>query len=253
MSAHAKGLMLKNAAMLLILPLLIFSLGRSVIAQEYDVEIRLNGGDDVAYIGEDNIVEVWIKNTKPIETMTLRCESSIGRNYQFDPTHGTFGHVNPEGDAVGKFWLFHEETVFIDNISTDSLMIWGDAMGGGMDELPVHSTHALCYTMKIFIPPGQTELPGGFCVDNIYWPADWPGAEWSFHPVLDPPLAPDFQGQANSSTTNPDAPPVCFDIVKRPAGCGDVNGDYAVNIGDAVYLINLIFNEGPPPLQDCFK
>lgn len=247
MSARVKGPMLKNAAMLLILLLLIFCLGRSVIAQDYDVEIRLNGGDDVAYIGEDNIVEVWIKNIKLIEEMTLSFEFSIGRNYQFDPTYGAFGHVNPEGDAVGKFWLFHEETVFIDNVSTDSMKIYGYAMGSGYDELPVHSTHALCYTMKIFIPPGQTELPGGFCVDNIYWP----GAEWSFHPVLDPPLPPDFQGQANSSTTNPDAPPVCFDIVRRPAGCGDVNGDYAVNIGDAVYLLNLIFHEGPPPLQDC--
>ena len=34
-------------------------------------------------------------------------------------------------------------------------------------------------------------------------------------------------------------------IIGRP--CGDVNGDYAVNVGDAVYVINYIFKGGPAP------
>ena len=29
--------------------------------------------------------------------------------------------------------------------------------------------------------------------------------------------------------------------------CGDANGDRAVNIGDAVYLVNFIFKGGPAP------
>lgn len=33
--------------------------------------------------------------------------------------------------------------------------------------------------------------------------------------------------------------------------CGDANGDRAINIGDAVYLLNYIFNYGPPPINDC--
>ena len=31
--------------------------------------------------------------------------------------------------------------------------------------------------------------------------------------------------------------------------CGDANNDEAVNIGDVVYLINHIFNNGPAPLS----
>jgi hypothetical protein len=29
--------------------------------------------------------------------------------------------------------------------------------------------------------------------------------------------------------------------------CGDVNGDLAINTGDAVYIVNYIFRNGPPP------
>jgi hypothetical protein len=36
-----------------------------------------------------------------------------------------------------------------------------------------------------------------------------------------------------------------------PLCSGDVNGDGTVNIGDAVYLINYIFKGGPAPVQDC--
>ena len=33
--------------------------------------------------------------------------------------------------------------------------------------------------------------------------------------------------------------------------CGDANGDVNVNVGDAVYLINYVFKGGPPPVSGC--
>ena len=33
-----------------------------------------------------------------------------------------------------------------------------------------------------------------------------------------------------------------------PYAAGGANGDPDVNVGDAVYLINFIFNNGPPPI-----
>jgi hypothetical protein len=247
MSVRVDCLSVKTIPVLAILVMLVFGMGQDVGAQGYDVEIHLNGGDDVAYIGEDNIVEIWIKNTDFVYALSLPFEFSIGRSYVLDPSHGAFGYVNPEGDAVGKFILIHTANAFVDNIPTDSIQILGAAIMSS-DVLPIHTTHALCYTMKVYIPPGQAELPGGFCIDNIYWA---PGAEWAFSLYGGLPEIPYFQGHPNSGSTNPDAPPVCFDIVERKAGCGDVNGDNAVNVGDAVYLINHVFKGGPAPLQDC--
>ena len=42
---------------------------------------------------------------------------------------------------------------------------------------------------------------------------------------------------------------VCWPVVSRNPDNGDVNCDGAVNVGDAVYLINYIFKNGPPPCQ----
>jgi hypothetical protein len=36
-----------------------------------------------------------------------------------------------------------------------------------------------------------------------------------------------------------------------PLSSGDANGDEGVNVGDAVYLINFVFKGGPEPVADC--
>ena len=33
-----------------------------------------------------------------------------------------------------------------------------------------------------------------------------------------------------------------------PAICGDVNGDFVVNVGDIVYLVTYLYKGGPPPM-----
>jgi hypothetical protein len=42
--------------------------------------------------------------------------------------------------------------------------------------------------------------------------------------------------------------------VTEPSGpivCGDANSDTAVNVGDAVYMINYVFKGGPAPVPIC--
>jgi len=41
------------------------------------------------------------------------------------------------------------------------------------------------------------------------------------------------------------------DIVVEESSCGDADNDGQINIGDAVYIINYIFKEGPPPSPVC--
>ncbi len=41
------------------------------------------------------------------------------------------------------------------------------------------------------------------------------------------------------------------DISVDESSCGDADSDGRINIGDAVYIINYIFKEGPPPSPEC--
>jgi hypothetical protein len=205
-----------------------------------DIEVHLNCGADTAYIGETNIVEIWIKNEFDLLSLSLPFEFSIGLDHEFDSSHGAFGYVNPVGDAVGAFELAHTATSSADNLSPDSIAIAGASMG--TNTLPGHVVHALCYTMAVDILPSHDELPDGFCVDNIYFP---PSGSWRFGDYQGA-YPPTFHGFQSTSMSNPDAPAICFDIVKNFV-CGDGDGNEIVNISDAVYLIAYIFGGGPAP------
>jgi len=172
-----------------------------------DVQIRLNGGDNVAYIGETNIIEIWIENDEPLLGISMGFEMSIsGVSYQFEPEYGLFGYTNPEGNAVGAFDLVHTETAYIDNASPDSIAVGGAAM---MVPLPIQYGHTLCYTMALTIPPDQAEVPNGLCIDNIFIPPamSWAFAESGFS------YPPTYNYMENADPNNPTAPPICFDIV----------------------------------------
>ncbi|MFH2055723.1 MAG: FG-GAP-like repeat-containing protein, partial [bacterium] len=195
-----------------------------------DVEIRLNGCSNMAFIGETNILEIWIANDDLLDGMTIGFEISIGRNFSFNPTYGNHGYVNEEGDAVGA-WSTPGLVVTPDfnNISPEKVFLVGAALTSG--QLPVHTTHSLCYTLEFTIPAGQQPLAGGISIDNI---VQMPLFEWYFDDSGGK-YPPDFQGQANSSTTLPNAPPVTFDIVDLCWAAGDVNND-GINLGTADYV-----------------
>jgi hypothetical protein len=176
-----------------------------------DVAVHLNGGDDVAYIGDTNIVEFWIKNDVKLAGMSIGFEFTIGREYEFDPVHGGTGYVKEHGDAIGAWNMGGLlVTAYIDDASPDSIIYGGVSMPPG--GLPAHLTHVLCYTMAVYIPPDQDPLSGGFCIDNVV-PA---GGTWTFAEDGGGSYAPDFQGNPNSGEDDPDAPEVCFDIVPGP-------------------------------------
>ena len=71
--------------------------------QNGDVEIRLNGCADMAFIGQTNVVEIWIANDAIVNAMSIGFEFDIGRTFQFNSTYGSHGYVNEEGDAIGIY------------------------------------------------------------------------------------------------------------------------------------------------------
>ncbi len=192
----------------------------------FDVSVHFNGGSDVVYIGEDNILEIYITNDQELAGMTLA--------FAFSCSGGSFDLVSPYGNRPRppKPQYFQEEGDALERLASsggmhanilavpDSILIGGTGPdeGSGTTYLPVHNSSTLCYTMKINIPAGLTPTADGFCVDNVFFP---PAGYWSFliedggvFSYLEFP--PTFQDQLNSSTAIPDAPAVCFDLVQRP-------------------------------------
>jgi len=200
-----------------------------------DVIVLLNGGANVAYIGDTNTVEVWIKNDASLTTIDLWFEFIIGRNYQFDPNYGSTGYSNPEGD-VQSYLDLHAENDFIDNWSPDTLEMGSTDMFPPV--FPPHASHTLSYTMQIYIEPNQSELADGLCINCSANPIRWFFNEGAI------PYSPTFNGYPHTS-----APSLCFDIVEVGTGtiCGDVNCDGDCNVSDAVWIINYVFVGGNIP------
>ncbi len=210
-----------------------------------DVRIVLNGGDNVVYVGEDNILEFWFANGDPLTSMVTGYEFGSPfviqwiTNYGTRPGGGTYpGVVKEHGDAIGVDFL---AGLLVTVTKMPDTVLFG---GGGahFKKLAEHNSHSLCYSMK-FRLIDSAPATNGFCVDNVFFP---PAGSWSFD-YGSGGFAPDFQSQPNTSVNNPDAPAVCFDVIVRPYVKGDANGDGHANISDPIFLVNYIFNGGAAP------
>lgn len=190
----------------------------------FDVSVHFNGGSDVVYIGEDNILEVYITNSMPVQGMTIGLEfsNSIGAfelvtPYGNRPTIGGDLYIMEHGDAIGMFAGGGYLRANLDSLPGKILFGGANIGADAVTPLPTHLVSTLCYTMKVRIPAGLTPTSDAFCVDNVFFP---PAGAWMFvyftGPVTQVSVVPTFQGQANSSEADPSAPAVCFDLVQRP-------------------------------------
>ncbi len=80
--------------------------------------------------------------------------------------------------------------------------------------------------------------------------------EYSYEPVMELPNYMCGDANADEAINIADAVHLINYIFKggpapEPPCVGDASGDGAVNIGDAVHLINYIFKGGPAPVEDC--
>ncbi len=227
----------------------ILLLGASVLGSgNGDVVIHLNGGDDVAYIGDTNTVEIWMRNDAGLTDMTIGFEFNIGRERTFLP-----------GDYHNGDWTFPDEvvTAFDDIIwqvmlcgydPTNTLRQYAFSCHAAANRLASHTEYFLAATMLVEIPPGQDELAYGFVIDNVnYNISSGRYLEWEFVEESQA-YAPDFHGSSNESVTNASAPARRFHIVNHDRGpccagtVGDVNGSGGdPTIGDVVALIDHLF------------
>ena len=195
----------------------------SVVAlAAFDVSVHFNGGSDVVYIGEDNILEVYLTNETAIAAMSLGLNfSNSAGAFQLVTPYGTrpqapaAPYIMEHGDAN---IMFPGVLGLLGNFSlAPNDILFGGVNGGPDPTLPAHATSTFLYSMKVRIPAGLTPTPDGFCVDNVFYsPAgNWLMVYFDEFDVAQE-VVPTFQGQASASQLDPDAPAVCFDLVQRP-------------------------------------
>lgn len=214
-----------------------------IVRQPGGVDVHLNGGDDVAYIGQTNTLEIWIRNTVDLMALNTPFSIEIGRDYTFDQNCGNLGYAETHGPLDTAFSSYHYCYGYVDNDGIDTVIFQGIAFIAE-DMVPINSDPVLCYSLAFDIPADQEPLEDGVVIDNIvnlminqYW-AFASGSET---------FAPEFQGILGLDDSDPIAPPVTFDIVETDFVCADVNASGSVDIDDVVYLIAYIFSGGPAP------
>lgn len=209
-----------------------------------DICVHLNGGDDVAYIGEYNTMEIWIANDIDVRTLQFAlqiCWPSDTTLWIWDLGYGSNPPFNRHGDAVDHLVLFASDVTF-DNVSCETFVVGATGIMPNHDLPPAASR--LCYSLQFGL------ISHSVHTDAIQvQPYDYfGGPDWFFTRTDLSQFAPDFCGEPVSSMDNPSAPPVTFSIVNRSlAFCGDADCSGGVDIDDVVYLIAYIFSGGPAP------
>jgi len=203
-------------------------LSLSAFAGTGNVDVRLNGGGVNNFVNPNNpggltTVEILLTNSGLIAGMTLGFEFTNVNgpgSWIKVPGYGNFpdagdpngacplelNYVKEHGTAIGKFNVggFQVNPCLL----PDRILIGG--AGSGVGRLPIHAVPDLCYSWQ-FQFPAQADAVGGFCIDNINYP---PAGPWIMNDGAAFP--PTYQGNPNTSSSVPDAPPVCFNIFTPP-------------------------------------
>jgi hypothetical protein len=209
-----------------------------------DICVHLNGGADVAYVGVDNTLEIWIANDVDLRTLqfSLRvCWVQPMMFWNWDFGYGDSPPIMRHGDALENLTTFAHAEAF-DNLSCEPFVIGATTVMYPAGTLPAGSSR-LCYSLKFQIVSPLY----AYAILVMPYPY-FASSNWYFTEESSP-YPPDFCGQAISDMDNPTATPIAFSIVAPPPyTCGDADGSAAVDIDDVVFLIAYIFSGGPEPV-----
>jgi hypothetical protein len=168
------------------------------------------GGEPV-YVGVPTVLEITIINDEELSMMSIGFEISYEIPCYFFAEHSDspdqwpyLRRLNRSLDAFNDPDEFQVLASF-DGISPDTLLISGTAItGSGMPAGPYGPSYSLRFNTSC---DQLGDYWDGFRVDNIFVP---PSGVWEVNDGT--AYVPNFQGQPNSSATNPDAPPYMTDI-----------------------------------------
>ena len=207
-----------------------------------DICVHLNGGDDVAYIGEYNTLEIWVANDIDLEALQFGMIVSWTPGpfeWVWTMAYGSQSPFDWHGGA--NILPFFASDVTFDNLSPETFAAGAAGMPGMY--LPPASSR-LCYSLEFGLPPRMVRASSIQIQPYAYFGSN----NWFFQRTDDSRFPPDFCGEPVPSMDDPVATPATFDVVQRPqAICGDSDCSGDVDIDDVVYLIAYIFSGGPAP------
>jgi hypothetical protein len=112
----------------------------------------------------------------------------------------------------------------MDGISPDTIQVGGISLYRFLEVGPVE--HMISIHFKANLPDDNSRT---LCFDSAFIP---PSGDFVFVNYEGAAVMPEVVGSG------------CWPILPL---CGDANSDNQINIGDVVFIINYIFNDGPPP------
>ncbi|MCP4567231.1 MAG: hypothetical protein GY841_06600 [FCB group bacterium] len=180
-------------------------------------QISLGCPVEILEYDDDTVaIPVYITNDIALEGLT------IGLHYNSDDIEvvevDTAGTVLPVG---------LERRTFIDPANNRILVFWVKLH----DELPIQSGGLLA-TIRVRVPTGIPAQAVDF--DSLFYP---PAGDFMFAPAGGGKIIPGYVDCGEN------------DLLIGPQYiCGDANNDESINVGDAVWLINYVFKNGPPPI-----
>lgn len=187
-----------------------------------DVTIKINPTgpfpNTVAEGDASEIVEIWLTNSATVSGMSLGFGfASTAGPLVWNTPYGTKPVATPylaidDAASVGAFDLGG----LLVNIASmpNSILVGGAALSS---PLPIHAASTRVYSLSLNASGLVDTNPdvaseGEFTVDNIFFP---PAGAWSMDHGSGG-FPPTYQGQPNTSVSNPDAPAVPFDVYFIP-------------------------------------
>jgi hypothetical protein len=177
---------------------------------------RLGGMSlDFAFWSDDGVMWSWTEQPDGIG-ITTKCVTVVPGS--------RLGY--PNGSAFDMTGLLVTE-FDVDEIGQDNISVGGVAMTAGLAEGPLEPMFSIHFKPSAPWTPG---FIGMLCLDSCWVALAVPSIVFvdmvggAAHPVIDGPW--------------------CWPVKLL---CGNPNGDNDVNVGDAVFMINYVFREGPAP------
>jgi hypothetical protein len=216
-----------------------------------NIEVRLNGGEDIVRRNAVNTLDIWIENDEPLKGIQIGFEieytagCDITWNLGYGSAEGNMWGIHESWNVVGA-WSDNDSFKRLNDELSDIVTIHTFITAPGYFGLQA-SKKRLCYSLEFYASSAADDQ--SLSVKPISFPDDGM-CHWKFWTMSSATFAPLFHGVQLGSMCDPSPESREFPVLEpspAPHICGDVNGSGAIDQDDTTFLVEYIFSGGPPP------